>query len=132
AVADGLADNCGSIGIPCDSAITSKDGVTWAAVPEPLQMGFRSLAYGSGQYVAGLPVGLGRSPDGMHWTQYFPSADGRTLLGGTYGGGQFVFVGERGHIVTSTDGVSWVERASEITTDLASVAFGNGRYVAVG
>ncbi len=48
-----------------------------------------------------------------------------------YAGGTFVAVGERGTLVTSTDGLSWVEH-NPCYHDLFGVSSGNGRFVAVG
>jgi len=49
-----------------------------------------------------------------------------------YGNGKFVAVGYDGLIITSQDGVDWVQQISVTELRLFSVAFGNGRFVAVG
>jgi len=49
-----------------------------------------------------------------------------------YGNSTFVAVGWRGTILTSRDGVRWVERPSGIEDFLQDVAYGNGTFVAVG
>jgi hypothetical protein len=55
------------------------------------------------------------------------------LHGVTYGGGQFVAVGASGMLLTSTDGVNWIQ-PNYLTTgnDLNAVAYGDGLFVAVG
>jgi hypothetical protein len=51
----------------------------------------------------------------------------------TVGGGVIVAVGNSGEVVSSSDGgASWTRRTSGKTTNLVSIAYGNGRYVAVG
>jgi photosystem II stability/assembly factor-like uncharacterized protein len=50
----------------------------------------------------------------------------------TYGNGLFVAVGDRGAILTSTDGVNWTRLTSPTRYSLSSVTCGNGLFVAVG
>jgi photosystem II stability/assembly factor-like uncharacterized protein len=45
---------------------------------------------------------------------------------------QFVAVGDIGTIVTSTDGIQWVQQHSGTTGNLKDIAYGKGKYVAVG
>ncbi len=49
----------------------------------------------------------------------------------TWGGGQFVIVGNYGLILTSADGIEWVVRHTG-DNHLRCVAWGNGLYVAIG
>lgn len=66
------------------------------------------------------------------WTWRNPLPQGNTLVGVTYGGGQFVAVGGGGSIVTSPNGQAWTLRTSGTTAILSAVAYGGGKYVAVG
>ena len=50
----------------------------------------------------------------------------------TYANGQFVTVGESGIILPSPDGISWTQRRSGTTNRLSGIAFGKGKFVAVG
>lgn len=61
------------------------------------------------------------------------SATGQNLWGVTYGGGQFVAVGENATILTSIDGTAWTARSTGATWLLA-VAYSAElqRYVAIG
>lgn len=134
-VAVGLpSEFCGSLDVPCRNLIASKDGVTWAPVEIALPLPFLSLAYGNGQYVAGLPNGVAHSPDGIHWKSSLPSTVFTPDTGfsvGAYGGGQFVFYGDQGRIITSTNGISWVAENSGTMSNLVGIAYGNGRFVAL-
>src|SRR5207247_2112923 len=54
------------------------------------------------------------------------------LYGIAHGNNTFVVVGDRGTILTSSDGISWVPRASGLPTNeiLVDVTFGAGTFVA--
>lgn len=54
------------------------------------------------------------------------------LNGVAYGHGQYVCVGQLGHILTSADGTNWTARISGVSTTLMGVAFGLDRFVVVG
>jgi hypothetical protein len=66
------------------------------------------------------------------WTWRNPLPTANDLSGIAYADGQFVAVGEAGTILTSTNGLEWVQRPSATELPLAAVAYGNGRFVAVG
>lgn len=67
-----------------------------------------------------------------NWSWRFPSPQGNILLGVTYGGGQFVAVGDNGTIITSRDGYHWTNQSSSISTPLRAVAYAQGEFAAVG
>jgi hypothetical protein len=73
---------------------------------------------------------IGRADPLEHWTWRNPVPTGETLNAVAYGHDLFVAVG--GTIVTSPDGVSWVERSSGPAPWLYSIAFGNNQFAAVG
>ena len=45
---------------------------------------------------------------------------------------KFIAVGKNGSLLTSTDGITWDNKTSGISTDLKEISYGNGEYVAVG
>jgi photosystem II stability/assembly factor-like uncharacterized protein len=45
---------------------------------------------------------------------------------------QFVAVGDKGTIVTSKDGINWLQQHSGTTGNLKDITYGKGKYVAVG
>lgn len=122
---------------------SSPDGINWT-VHDAVDLTASSagvVAFGNGLFVAPSVGGWTRlvttSPDGINWTAH-PSAlppswpSSGDVQDVTYGGGQFVAIGEGGAIATSPDGISWTARTSGVTTNLVGIAYGNGLYVAVG
>jgi hypothetical protein len=85
------------------------------------------VAYGNRTFVA-FPY---TSSDGQSWTVRTPGISD-PIFGSTYGGGQFVVVGDNGTVQTSTDGISWTARNSGTTARLVDVTYGNGMFVAIG
>ena len=55
-----------------------------------------------------------------------------SIGGVTYGGGQFVAVGDPGTVLTSPDGETWMVRDPGTTDSLRGIAYGNGLFVATG
>jgi len=135
-------------GVPGGSSIlVSTNAVAWVqrwsgagySFVQPIGVG-----YGNGLFVV---VGAGRlsstgmdemliltSDDGENWFQRHSEAHplNNFLSAVAYGNGRFVAVGDTGMILTSTDGITWVQSQSGTTDQLNSVAYGNGRYVVVG
>ena len=69
------------------------------------------------------------SPDGLVWPRFAPDFYAVTSL--AFIQGRFIITTGYGQIYDSTDGRSW-NKKYEAGNRLSSVAFGNGRYVAVG
>jgi len=136
----------GGIWVICgdaDKIATSTDGLSWTAYSGTLGASAvaRALAYGNSVYVvAGDTAKLYTSATALSasWTS---RTSGFTsdiiyglayaLIGATH---TFVAVGAAGKISSSTDGsaVTWTLRTSPVATELYGVAYGNGRFVAVG
>jgi hypothetical protein len=108
--------------------------------------GFSGVVYGNGQFVA---VGstylvsiepdvtgsvISTSTDGVSWIERWSTIDrGHSLRNVTCGDGQFVAVGPLGILLTSRDGMNWVQSQSGAQAGLLNaVAYGNGHFVAVG
>jgi hypothetical protein len=79
------------------------------------------------------------SIDGIAWQKLRAADAGQysenVLQSGAYGNGISVLAGAQGQIMSSTDGSNWTWRpvgANGEVIDLISVAFGSGRFVAVG
>jgi hypothetical protein len=117
---------------------TSPDGITWtqqdSSLPVDVGVSLDAVGYGAGLFVAaGLRADGGTnvvtSPDGIHWTSRgSPFGANEFVADIAYANGTFVAVGTR--IWTSADGIAWTVRQDY--RSLNSVAFGNGRFTAVG
>jgi hypothetical protein len=70
------------------------------------------------------------SATGSDWTDRSPTEHGPSYEEVIWDGTQFIAVGELGHIVTSSDGVTWTTRTSG--SDLQSVIWDGSRFIAVG
>ncbi|MGL4400550.1 MAG: PKD domain-containing protein, partial [Luteolibacter sp.] len=123
---------------------TSTDGITWTATQlNNNQQAFAAIWDGSQFLLAGQDYTFS-APEGWlgcvftsptanagTWTRRIFS--GPVLNGITYGNNVHVAVGESGTIRRSTDGgVNWSLVPSGTTKRFASVAFGGGKFVAVG
>jgi len=128
----------------CDAGtlLSSTDsGVTWTS--RTSQFGsdrIHSVAFGNGIFVAVGANGLiSSSTDGITWTARTSNMSTNRISSVEFLNGNFVAVGDgaaggTGGITTSTDGITWTKRTtpSGMGTNLLSVAYGNGYYVAVG
>jgi hypothetical protein len=136
---------------------SSPDGVTWTNQAGPAGLdGFAwySVAWGNGQFVAvGASAEIASSPDCVSWTErnagrlVSDPAQGVSgfLQDVTFGNGQFVAVGWEvdpatqlagALVATSPDGLVWTQRPTGLPADaersLQAIAWGDGRYVAIG
>ena len=68
--------------------------------------------------------------DNWHWRLPSPTVQDITSL--AFGGGIFVAVDNSGEIFHSPDGIVWESQKTPVRAPLTSVAFLNGRFVAVG
>lgn len=100
-------------------------------LPTPYQLD--SVAYGNGLFVAiGMRGTVLTSADGILWRTEQPLTP--SLTGVAFGKGLFAAVGsdaDSGVIMTSTNGVNWVQRSSGHANDFADVVFEDDRFIAV-
>lgn len=125
----------------------STDGITWSVVTPtalaPAAAGnWKKVAYGAGKFVAvgsGTSANVVYSTDGINWsTALIPG--GLLWNGVTYGADRFVAVSfdaaanGANNIAYSTDGVTWTRTGltGDSTARFTSIAFGGGKYLAVG
>ena len=120
---------------------------TWSSGSPLPQVGLSAIAYAQEEVVAvGWPGAILTSADGVNWVQRQSNIHAGTnseLYGIAYGNGQFVAVGVTatiggtvvlgytGTIVTSTDGVSWIQPQSGTQSPLQGIAYGKGQFVVV-
>ena len=111
----------------------SLDGKQWDTAAPADTTDLNKVYYCMGKFIA---IGNGgkilTSLDGMSWQD--KSAPGVTadLLGVTCGPEDVVVVGREGTILTSKDGAIFTPATSNTSADLYDVAYGNGKYLAVG
>jgi hypothetical protein len=119
----------------------SSDAVNWQEQSGTADF-LRAIAYGNGEFVAlgwefdpaisDMKLDALISTTGLSWTQgptRWPKDAGRAVA---FGGGTFVAVGDNGGILSSTDGMSWIQRESGTQTQLNGVAYGDNGFIAVG
>lgn len=68
--------------------------------------------------------------DNWHWRGALQPQDTATAV--AYGNNAFVVVGNKGIILTSSDGVVWTPGSSGTSNSLLGVTYGNNRFIAVG
>lgn len=144
-----LATNSGYIGFGAMGIIaTTSDGTAWSVTSEPPTRGhFSDVTYGKGLFVAvgsrsvneDLPgINPGRigavytSTDSVNWDEQTSGVRGATLRKIAFGRDRFVAVGPGGTIVYSDDAISWKPATYPASPSFTGVAFGAGRFVAIG
>ena len=111
---------------------TSRTGTVWNSYAVP-DGSWSSVAYGAGQFIAlsssrGGPHEM-RSTNGVDWA--LVNGPVGQWTGVTFGAGRFVAVGADGRIATSADGTTWRTTWVHSKFAFTSVAYGNGRFIAV-
>ncbi len=113
--------------------LSSPDGINWTSRSSETSNNLRGVTYGNKVFVVVGWESLLTSPDGEIWTSRTLNT-GKMLFGlegVTYGNGTFITVGWNGMILSSIDGLTWIDRSLE-TSNLAGVTYGNNTFVAVG
>ncbi|MGV6394503.1 hypothetical protein ACTUVN_004467 [Pseudomonas caspiana] len=112
---------------------TSPDGINWT-----LRAGVAALnwaVYANGQFVAvGYGTAAATSPDGINWTLRAIPATSGSWVSIAFGAGLYVAGwsnGSSGGIATSPDGITWTTRSLPGNGGVTSMAYGNGRFVAI-
>lgn len=130
--------------------LSSADGVVWmkSSLSPPniyTTITLDALAFGNGTFVASGEAVYANGPfsstshfaavmnDGLHWTTA-PFQGDYTFIELSYSSGVFVGISDLGDIIESSAKIDWhlPLRSSGTTSDLNSVVFANGIYVAVG
>jgi hypothetical protein len=125
-----------------NSLIHSADAMEWIGTSHPWFTQHQQsifVEFGGGQFVAfasGAPnVEVAVSSDGTDW-QIHDTGTTTKLLAAGYGNGRWVFVGEDGQVVTTTDFQDWNEQVIAFGAKdpvwLEGVAFGAGHWIITG
>jgi hypothetical protein len=114
--------------------LSSSNGIDWVQSYGLDSFGeTRSCAFAAGEFHALQPDGILRSTDGVSWVKTpVPPAGGR--LNGIAGSdaGTLVAVGTYGSILASNDGTQWDLISANPREYIYTIAYGGGRFVAVG
>ncbi len=125
--------------------LASVNGTNWTSRTASTAGYLTSVTFANGMFVAvGAGGSIVTSTDGETWTSR-PSGTNSQLNEITYGNGGFLAVGSENTVASSPDGVSWTSRGTGVTSfldpfgvprnfvgHLGGVAYGNGRFTAVG
>ncbi|MDB4273901.1 InlB B-repeat-containing protein, partial [Algibacter sp.] len=117
--------------------MTSPDGVTWTSRVSGTpgyEWSGRDVTYGNGLFVAVTDNNVMTSTNGIYWESQTVENNYNNYYwrGVTYGNGYFVAVSYYGRgVMTSTDGINWVLRASAVDNNWNSITYGNSKFVAV-
>jgi hypothetical protein len=120
---------------PAGEIAISSSGLQWSKVHQKNPQPPYNIAYLNGRFIATCSNGgIASSDDGVSWATQTVQPINTTWLAAAYGADRFVAVGYRtggaGAIASSIDGSNWTSQA--VSASLSGVAFGNGRFVAVG
>ncbi len=116
----------------------SDDGSNWTPAANPAAAIFHRVRFINGDfYAVGNYAAVFRSRDGLQWNVLLDNQHSNFCYDITAGAGMLVAVGEKqdGKIFVTrsfNNGASWIEAPQTIANTLRSVAYGNGRFVAVG
>ncbi|MCP4684498.1 MAG: hypothetical protein GY867_03520, partial [bacterium] len=130
-------DGSGFVGVTnFGTVVTSTTGSNWEERHSLAATYFSGLAYSSDKYVAlggynGEARSIYFSSDGTSWIQVWEPVAGE-IFDLIRGGGQFVGVGEYGHVFLSDDGQNWDRVAAAGSIDLRTVAWSGSKYLALG
>jgi hypothetical protein len=112
--------------------VSSPDGTNWTSQPLPTEVNLTGVVRDGSRLVAVGGRSVLQSSDGAHWTAALNRGD-VALQAVTFANSRFMVVGGD-TILTYTDGLGWRDALLTPTAPraLRDVAFGNGRWVAVG
>jgi hypothetical protein len=114
--------------------LVSTNGLDWQSHTAGFQY-LKSVTYGNGLYVAvgeGGATAIATSTNALDWTTIDSRIPSNELDEVLFANGQFVATGDDGLIITSADGLAWVQRHSPTATNLRGVGFGEGAFIIVG
>ncbi|SEO31803.1 InlB B-repeat-containing protein [Paenibacillus sp. OV219] len=123
--------------------MTSANGSNWSLTTPTEESGmqlFGITTNGTNKYVAvgaHSDINFNQTPviltyNGTSWSSQSSAVSSGAMNAVTYGNSMYVAVGSSGAIQTSSDGGSWTQQSSGVTSTLRGVAYGNSKFVAVG
>jgi photosystem II stability/assembly factor-like uncharacterized protein len=119
--------------------LSSPDGTTWTKRNSGVGDYLSDVTYGKDKFVVVGNRTVLTSSDLNSWTQRVNVSDwervtppSNYLSAVNFGNNIFVVVGWSGRILTSHDGIQWIERSSGTSNNLKDVIFENGSFLVVG
>jgi hypothetical protein len=110
----------------------SQDGITWAQGDMPSFAEWGEIVYGNGKFICIVPFSQGKtaySEDGITWEQVnIPNIINWGSPKLVYGNNKFIIV-TSSEAFYSTDGVSWSTSSIPTTAFIASLTYGNGKFM---
>jgi len=122
-----------------EAIYTSGDGITWSEAGSG-SYNFSGINYLNNTFIA-VGDGIYTSANGTSWTQVLPQPSNTHISGIAYGNGVYVSIGwiwdsgrGDGVVYTSSNGLDWTQQSLNISgiKGIDKVAFGNGKFMAVG
>ena len=114
--------------------LSADGGVSWTTLPAlPGDAPVNRIKFMDGLFYAFCGPTIYTSPDGYNWTTFYSSTvpyPYSYFYDLIHSNNLYVLVGTRPGLLTSTDGLTWIERWTGYS--LMSVTFGNNSFVAVG
>lgn len=115
--------------------VTSTNGVAWTMPKQgaPNAGSYRQVIFAHDQFlVLGDAGEVELSTNGTDWISgHLGTEPSFVPAGVAWGDGQYVVIGS-GATLTSPDGVTWTEHASDLGSSLYAITYANGRFVAGG
>jgi hypothetical protein len=121
------------VGVAGSTVYSSPNGASWTARASASSGALNGATFGNGKFVVVGDSVIMTSSDGINWSSGSSGVSSR-LVSVAAGNNIFAAVGDDGtKIRVSTDGTSWSSAASGLSSGaLTSIAYGAGRFVAVG
>ena len=117
----------------------SDDATNWTFIASPLQLTWRSVAYGNGRWAI-LATDFSStnrviySTDGINWSQSNPLPVDAGWWSIAFGDGKFVAVAQGGfneRIMYSTDAITWTVPSGTPELQYSDVVYGGDKWVAI-
>ena len=110
----------------------STDGSSWTKEnSQSSNWGYNGVTFGNNFFV-GVSNGGIWTFDGTDEVQRKSRDTSAQFIDVNYGDDTFISVGERGVIYTSSDGITWSQESSGITSDIHGINHGDQTHIAVG
>ena len=113
--------------------LTSGDGQTWTRRTSGVTGALYAATYAKGSFIVGGDNGaVLTSVNGVAWSAVSLGSRTSGLVAAASGDGEALLVGRDGEVYTAVSATSWQRRSAGTGDSRTAVAFGGGKFVAVG